>query len=169
MQKIFYRQGWSPDQPQLKTSNSKFPNLSTAKKILFLLLLLCNVTLIQSQPYSIVIKDGHVIDPKNNIDAVMDIAINEGKIVRVSKNIDAAKAAQVVNAKGLYVTPGLVDIHTHNFMGTNLDQAYMNGPNGLAPDGFTFRSGVTTVVDAGSSGWCTFPEFKKNIIDRSQT
>ena len=122
-----------------------------------------------SQTYSIVIKEGHVIDPKNNIDGVMDIAIQDGKIVQVAKNIDAKQAAQVVNAKGFYVTPGLIDIHTHNFVGTNLDQAYMNGPAGVIPDGFTFRSGVTTIVDAGSSGWRTFPEFKKNIIDRSQT
>ena len=122
-----------------------------------------------SQTYSIVIKDGHVIDPKNNIDAVMDIAIQEGKIVQVAKNIDTKQAVQVVNAKGFYVTPGLIDIHTHNFVGTNGDQAYMNGPAGVIPDGFTFRSGVTTIVDAGSSGWRTFPEFKKNIIDRSQT
>lgn len=122
-----------------------------------------------SQTYNIVIKDGHVIDPKNNIDGVMDVAIHDGKIVQVAKNIDAKQAAQVVNAKGFYVTPGLIDIHTHNFVGTNGDQAYMNGPAGVIPDGFTFRSGVTTIVDAGSSGWRTFPEFKKNIIDRSQT
>jgi dihydroorotase len=122
-----------------------------------------------SQTYSIVIKDGHVIDPKNNIDGVMDVAIQDGKIVLVAKNIDTKQATQVVNAKGFYVTPGLIDIHTHNFVGTNGDQAYMNGPAGVIPDGFTFRSGVTTIVDAGSSGWRTFPEFKKNIIDRSQT
>jgi dihydroorotase len=54
-------------------------------------------------------------------------------------------------------------------VGTNLDQAYMNGPSGVIPDGFTFRCGVTTVADAGSSGWRTFPEFKKNIIDKAQT
>jgi len=122
-----------------------------------------------SQTYSVVIKDGHVIDPKNNIDGVMDVAIQDGKIVQVAKNIDTKQAAQVVNAKGFYVTPGLIDIHTHNFVGTNGEQAYMNGPAGVIPDGFTFRSGVTTIVDAGSSGWRTFPEFKKNIIDRSQT
>ncbi|HEY6974691.1 MAG TPA: amidohydrolase/deacetylase family metallohydrolase [Chitinophagaceae bacterium] len=135
----------------------------------FLFLSICVATVVQSQPYSIVIKDGHVIDPKNNIDDVMDIAINNGKIVLVEKNIDAKQAKQVVNAKGLYVTPGLIDIHTHDFVGTNLDQAYMNGPSGVIPDGFTFRCGVTTVVDAGSSGWRTFPDFKKNIIDKSQT
>src|SRR5215203_2055454 len=122
-----------------------------------------------SQSYNIVIKNGHVIDPKNNIDAVLDVAIANGKIVQVAKNIDTRNALQVVNANGLYVTPGLIDIHTHNFAGTQLDQTYMNGPNALAPDGFTFRTGVTTVADAGSSGWRTFPEFKKNIIDKSQT
>src|SRR5947207_14815761 len=100
------------------------------------------------QSYDIVIKEGHVIDPKNNIDEEMDIAISNGKIALVAKNINASMATQVVSAKGLYVSPGLIDIHTHNFSGTNADQAYMNGPGGLMPDGFTFRVGVTTVVDA---------------------
>lgn len=140
------------------------------KKILVSLsFLLFFINIALSQTYSIVIKNGHVIDPKNNIDSILDIAISNGKIVLVAKNIDAVNALQVVEAKGLYVTPGLIDIHTHNFAGTNLEQAYMNGPNAVAPDGFTFRTGVTTVVDAGSSGWRTFPEFKKNIIDKSQT
>lgn len=126
-------------------------------------------TAASSQAYNIVIKDGHVIDPKNNIDAVMDVAIDSGKVVKIAKSIDTTGARQVVNAKGLYVTPGLIDIHVHVFQGTNNDQTYMNGPNGLSPDGYTFRVGVTTVADAGSSGWRTFPEFKKNIIDRAQT
>lgn len=139
------------------------------KIYLTLFSLLFSTNWLWSQTYSLVIKNGHVIDPKNNIDGVLDIAINDGKIIQVAKNIDARQAVQIVNAKGFYVTPGLIDIHTHNFVGTNLDQAYMNGPSGVIPDGFTFRSGVTTVVDAGSSGWRTFPEFKKNIIDRSQT
>ena len=137
-----------------------------------LLLLFCFIHLaglLFSQTYSLLIKNGHVIDPKNHRDAVMDIAIRDGKIEKVAKNIDSHSALQVVNAKGLYVTPGLIDIHTHNFVGTNLDQAYGNGPSGVIPDGFTFRTGVTTVVDAGSSGWRSFPAFKKNIIDRSQT
>ena len=123
----------------------------------------------KSQLYSIIIKDGHVIDPKNNIDAIMDIAINDGKIVKLDKNIDPKEAIQVVNAKGLYVTPGLVDIHSHNFYGTEPDHAYSNGMSALPPDGFTFRTGVTTVVDAGGSGWRSFPIFKKNVIDNSQT
>ncbi|GAB3265612.1 amidohydrolase/deacetylase family metallohydrolase [Larkinella harenae] len=122
-----------------------------------------------AQPYHIVIKNGHVIDPKNNIDAVMDIAIQDGKIAKVAKSIDATGARQVVNAKGLYVTPGLIDIHTHVFFGTNMDQTYSNGPNALPPDGFTFRNGVTTIVDAGCSGWRDFEAFKKQTIDASQT
>ena len=122
-----------------------------------------------TQEYSIVIKGGHVIDPKNNIDAVMDVAINEGKIALVANSIDVKKGVQVVNAKGLYVTPGLIDIHSHNFFGTEPDHAYSNGMSALPPDGFTFRTGVTTVVDAGGSGWKNFDVFKRNVIQNSQT
>lgn len=122
-----------------------------------------------AQTYSVVIKGGHVIDPKNNINGIMDIAINEGKIVQVAKTIDAKGALQVVDAKGLYVTPGLIDMHTHVFFGTNVDQTYSNGPNALQPDAFTFRNGVTTIVDAGCSGWRDFETFKKQTIDLSQT
>jgi dihydroorotase len=122
-----------------------------------------------AQSYDIVIKGGHVIDAKNNIDAMMDVAIRDGKIAQVAKSIDAKQAAQVVDAKGLYVTPGLIDIHTHVFFGTEPDHYLSNGLVAVAPDGFTFRVGVTTVVDAGGAGWKSFPEFKKNIIDNSQT
>lgn len=124
---------------------------------------------VPAQSYDIVIKGGHVIDAKNNIDAVMDVAISGGKIMQVAGNIDASHAAQVVDAKGLYVTPGLIDMHAHVFFGTEPDHYLSNGLVAVAPDGFTFRVGVTTVCDAGGSGWKSFPEFKKNIIDNSQT
>jgi dihydroorotase len=124
---------------------------------------------VTAQTYAIVIKGGHVIDAKNNIDEVMDIAVNDGKIIRVAKNIDESKATQVINAKGLYVTPGLIDAHVHVFYGTDADRAYNNGPLAVIPDAFTFRNGITTVVDAGSSGWRNFPIFKKQVIDLSQT
>ncbi|OOQ58346.1 amidohydrolase/deacetylase family metallohydrolase [Mucilaginibacter pedocola] len=123
----------------------------------------------EAQTYAVVIKGGHVIDPKNNIDGVMDVAITDGKIAAVAKSIDGSRAKQVIDAKGLYVTPGLIDIHTHNFFGTQPDHQYENGNLALPPDGFTFRNGVTTVVDAGSSGWRTFPTFKQQTIDESQT
>src|SRR6185437_11246451 len=108
-------------------------------------------------------------DPKNNIDEVMDVAIDSGKIKLVAKNINTANALQVVNAEGMYVTPGLIDIHTHDFWGTEPNQQYEDGNLAIQPDGFTFRNGVTTVVDAGSSGWRTFPIFKAQTIDQSQT
>jgi dihydroorotase len=122
-----------------------------------------------AQPYDVVIKGGHVIDPKNNIDAIMDVAISGGKIARLANSIDAKQAAQVVDAKGLYVTPGLIDLHAHVFFGTEPDHYLSNGLSAVVPDGFTFRVGVTTVVDAGGAGWKSFPLFKKNIIDNSQT
>jgi dihydroorotase len=120
-----------------------------------------------AQTYSIVIKGGHVIDPKNHIDAVMDVAMSEGKIVRVDKTIDAGQAVQVVDASGLYVVPGLIDIHAHVFHGE--ESAYSNGHLAIVPDGFTFRTGVTTVADAGSSGWRNFLLFQQQVIQQSQT
>lgn len=139
------------------------------KKSIFLLLIASFALGVHAQTYSIVIKEGHVIDPKNNIDAVMDVAINDGKVVMVGKNIDAKQAVQVVNAKGLYVIPGIIDIHSHNFYGTEENRYLSNGVSALPPDGFTFRAGVTTVVDAGGAGWKNFSTFKKNVIDNSQT
>jgi len=141
------------------------------KRIYLSLFLICFIMtgLVKAQTYNIVIKGGHVIDPKNNINEVMDIGVKDGKIVLVSKKIDEKEGIQVVNAKGMYVTPGLIDIHVHTYQGTNMDQQYMNGPNSLTPDGFTFRVGVTTVVDAGCAGWRTFPAFKTQTIDKSQT
>jgi dihydroorotase len=120
------------------------------------------------QKYDLLLKGGHVIDPKNNITAVRDVAISAGRIAAVAANINAADALKVVDASGLYVTPGLVDIHVHVYAGTGERGSYA-GDNSLYPDGFTLRSGVTTVVDAGSSGWRSFEDFKERIIDRSRT
>jgi dihydroorotase len=109
--------------------------------ILFIILLISLESgILKAQSYNIVIKGGHVIDPKNNINDVMDIAIIDGKIAEVSKNIDAKKGIQVVNAEGLYVTPGLIDIHAHVFAGTEPDHYLSNGLSAVSPDGFTFRT-----------------------------
>jgi len=123
----------------------------------------------QNQDIDILIKGGHVIDPKNSIDGLMDVAIREGKISQVASNIPVANAKRVVDAKGLYVTPGLIDMHAHVFIGNDLDAYIANAQTSVPPDGFTFRSGVTTVVDAGSSGWRNFRLFKEQTIDRAQT
>jgi dihydroorotase len=126
-------------------------------------------TLVYSQTYSLLIKGGQVIDPKNNINEVLDIGIQQGVIKKVAKNIDPQEARQVVNAKGMYVTPGLIDIHGHVFYGTEADHYLSNGLSALPPDGFTFRVGVTTIVDAGGAGWESFPQFKRNVIIPSKT
>jgi dihydroorotase len=118
--------------------------------------------------YDLLLKGGHVIDPGNNIDAVLDVAISAGKIARVAANIPAAEAKQVADVRGLFVTPGLVDIHVHAYAGTGMKGAY-SGDNSLYPDGYTFRSGVTTAVDAGGAGWRNFADFKDRVIDRART
>ncbi len=98
----------------------------------------------------------------------MDLAIAEGKVVKVAKSISASEAKKIVDASGLFVTPGLIDIHTHVFVGTKAEK-FADGVYSLSPDDFTFRSGVTTVADAGTSGWRNFPVFKDQVIDKSQT
>jgi len=140
-----------------------------AAVILLIIVLPCYYNDTFAQEIDILLKGGQLIDPKNNIDAKMDVGITNGKISQVASDISATRAKKVVDVRGMFISPGLIDIHVHVFAGTNLKQQYMDGPNSLPPDGFTFRSGVTTVVDAGSSGWKTFPLFKKNIIDQSKT
>ncbi len=123
----------------------------------------------QSQAIDILLKGGHVIDPKNKIDGKMDVAITDGKISQVSADIPVTNAKKVIYATGLFVTPGLIDMHVHVFMGNDPDAYIANGPTSVSPDGFTFRAGVTTVVDAGSAGWRNFRLFKEQTIDRAQT
>ena len=150
-----------------KTLLNKLPgNIFTI--ILFFLFLLPIYSL-QAQQIDILLKGGHVIDPKNKIDTQMDIAITGGKIFQVAQNISATNAKKLIDVSGLYVTPGLIDMHVHVFNGTESDAYIANGFTSLPPDGFSFRAGVTTVVDAGSSGWRNFRLFKKQTIDRSQT
>lgn len=136
--------------------------------IILLSLFFLPIHSLHAQQIDILLKGGHVIDPKNKIDAPMDVAIAGGKIVQVAPNIATTNAKNVIDVKGLYVTPGLIDMHVHVFSGTE-DGYIANAPTSLPPDGFTFRAGITTVVDAGSSGWRNFRLFKKQTIDRSQT
>src|SRR5690349_3546914 len=91
--------------------------------------------------YQLLLQGGRVIDPRNNIDGAMDVAIAEGKIARVAARIPAAEAQKVIDVRGLIVTPGLVDVHVHVYAGTGAKGAY-SGDNSVYPDGFTFRAGV---------------------------
>lgn len=118
--------------------------------------------------YDLLLQGGHVIDAKNHISAIRDVAIKDGKVAAVQEHIDPSSALKTVNVKGLYVTPGLVDIHVHVYASTGEKNSYA-GDNSVFPDGFTLRNGVTTVADAGSSGYKNFEDFKEHIIDRSKT
>jgi len=118
--------------------------------------------------FDLLLTGGHVIDAKNGISAVRDVGIKDGAIAAVAERLDPATALKTVNVSGLYVTPGLVDIHVHVYAGTGERNSYA-GDNSLYPDGYTFRVGVTTVADAGCAGYRNFEDFKERIIDRSKT
>jgi len=136
-------------------------------KNIFILIALANA--LGAQPrYDLLLQGGHVIDAKNNVSAARDVAIRDGKIAAVADHIEPAQAFKVVIVRGLYVTPGLVDIHVHVYAGTGEPGSYA-GDDSLYPDGFTLRAGVTTVTDAGSSGYRNFEDFKQRIIDRAST
>jgi dihydroorotase len=147
----------------------KFVSLATRVLILVFFVFFASSRVGEAQVIDILLKGGHVIDPKNKIDSEMDVAIVNGKISQVAPDISVKNVKNVIDVSGMYVTPGLIDMHVHAFHGTNPDSYIADGWDALPPDGFTFRSGVTTVVDAGSAGWRNFRDFKKQTIDRSQT
>jgi dihydroorotase len=120
---------------------------------------LLGAALLGAQTYDLLIKGGHVIDPANGTDGPMDVAIAGGKIARVAPSIPAGQARKIVDAGGLYVTPGLIDLHAHVF-----------GYSGsLFPDDTSLVTGATTIVDAGGPGWRTIDEFRDRIVRKSRT
>ena len=144
------------------------PNLFVRFSLALLVILTAVSPVSGRQRYQLLLKGGHVIDPRNGIDAVMDVAIADGKIAAVGPNIDPTQARTVADVTGLYVTPGLIDVHVHVFATTGMKGAWA-GDNSVLPDEFSFRSGVTTMVDAGSSGWRNFEDFRNRVIDRART
>src|SRR5258708_4470256 len=134
----------------------------------FPILLLCTTALFAQARYDLLLKGGHVIDPKNRISEVRDVAIRDGAIAAVARDIPPAQARKGVGVAGLYVTPGLVDLHAHVFAGSD-GVGLAGGHSSTFPDDFALRVGVTTVVDAGSSGRRNFAQFKRTVIDRART
>ena len=130
--------------------------------------LLLAVPLFAQADYDLLLKGAHVIDPKNKINAPRDVAIRAGLIAAVEPNIPAARGRKVVNVTGLYLTPGIIDLHAHVFSGT-AGPMLSGGHASIFPDNFALRHGVTTVVDAGSSGRHNFAEFKRTVVDRART
>jgi dihydroorotase len=127
----------------------------------------------QAPHYDLLLKGGHVIDPANHIDEVRDVAVSQGKIAAVEKNIPADQAGKVVDVSKLYVTPGLIDIHFHvGHGGAPLNWFAPDARAHILPLGIpadlAFESGVTTLVDAGTSGAETFLQEKEEVIDRAR-
>ena len=94
--------------------------------------------------YDLILTEGHVVDPTNKVNGMMDIAIKDGKIAAVSTDLSTAECKHLISAKGFYVTPGLIDIHVHVYGGYS---------GWMFPDVHSFSNGVTTVVDTGGAGW----------------
>jgi dihydroorotase len=138
-------------------------------RIRILALLLFVTTVAKAQPYTLLIKNAYLIDPRSNRHDTLDLAIKGDHIAKIAKHIDPHKAKHQFDARGMIVCPGLIDIHTHVFFGAAIDLEYAGGPEALHPDSFSFKSGVTTIVDAGSSGWRNFETFKTRVIDHSKT
>jgi dihydroorotase len=136
-------------------------------RILAAALLIC-VLSAHAQQYDLVLRNGHVLDPKNNVDARRDVAIRDGKIAAIEPSIAASAAKKSVDISGLYLTPGLVDIHEHVFIGLR-HNAWGDGDLSVPADVMATPNGVTTIADAGSSGWRDFPEFRHRVIDTSKT
>jgi dihydroorotase len=115
---------------------------------------------IWGQQFDLVLKGGHVIDPGNGVDAIRDVAIAGGKIARVAPDIPGSEGRRAASLAGYYVTPGLIDLHTH---------VYLKGRSStVVADDAVLPHGTTTIVDAGVAGWKNFDDFKTTVIDRAQ-
>jgi len=111
--------------------------------------------------YDLLLKGGTVLDPAQDLRGAFDVAVQDGKIASVAANIPASEARRVIHLPGKTVTPGLIDLHTHVFDGV--------AANGVHPDIAGVHAGVTTVVDAGSSGCATFSAFPRHILPKCET
>jgi dihydroorotase len=111
--------------------------------------------------YDLLLRGGTVIDPTQGLRGTLDVAVQDGRIARVGAPEPEPAALRVVDVTGMTVTPGLIDLHTHVFDGV--------ASNGVHPDLAGVRAGVTTIVDAGSSGSATFGAFPRHILPNCAT
>jgi dihydroorotase len=111
--------------------------------------------------YDLLLKGGEVIDPSQDLHRRGDVAFREGRVAAIEPDIAASTAGEVIDVSGYLVTPGLIDIHGHFF--------YRGWPGAVDPDTACLPSGVTTGVDAGSTGWGNYQALKTYILDPSDT
>jgi dihydroorotase len=122
-----------------------------------------------AQEFDLLLKGGHVLDSRNGLSGVRDVAIKDGRIAAVAADIAASRALKSVDVSRLYVVPGLIDLHGHVYRPTVSLGGFRADNNAVYPDGFSFRAGVTTFVDPGGAGWRNFEDMKDRVIDRSKT
>ena len=114
-----------------------------------------------TQSRDLLIKGGTVVDPSQDLHALLDVAVKDGKIQQLAADIPVDGSRNVISAKGKIVTPGLIDVHVHVFEGV--------GPTGLNADQYCLGRGVTTAVDAGSTGYFAIAGFRQYVIKPSAT
>ncbi|MBD5093032.1 MAG: amidohydrolase/deacetylase family metallohydrolase [Subdoligranulum sp.] len=118
----------------------------------------------QARRFDLLLKNGHVIDPAQGYDSVMDVGVLDGRIAAVGPGLSRENAKKALDVKGEYVVPGLIDMHCHCY------PFFPPAPDSLAtihPDAHMLQTGVTTAVDAGTCGWRDFIRLKENIIDKA--
>jgi len=108
--------------------------------------------------YDLLLSGGFVIDPRNNVNQICDVAVKDGKIALVAPNIDRSSAAEQINVSGKLITPGLIDTHAHVF-------EYVTGRFGLEADMCGVDSGVTTLIDQGGPSCMTLPAFREYVVN----
>src|SRR5579862_3983384 len=111
--------------------------------------------------YDLLLAGGTVVDPARGAHELADVAFQDGEVAAVGAGVADQPAKRVVDATGMLVTPGLIDLHVHVFEGVS--------HYGIAPDPTCLARGATTVVDAGSAGADTFPGFRTYVIEASAT
>ena len=115
-----------------------------------------------NKPYDLLLRGGHVICPASEINGVMDVAVRDGKIAAVQKDILPASAKEVVDVRGRLVLPGMIDTHAHVYR-------YVSGRFGMDADLVGVHSGVTTVIDQGGPSCMTLPGFRHFVAEPAKT
>lgn len=114
-----------------------------------------------AEHYDLLLKGGDVVDPSQDMHQRCDVAFRDGRVAALAPDLSIEATREVIDVSGHVVTPGLIDIHGHFF--------YRGWPGAVDPDAACLPAGVTTAVDAGSTGWGNYPAFREYILQPSHT
>ena len=122
----------------------------------------------EGKPYELLLRGARLMDPRSGKDGRFDVAIQQGKVARIARRISADSAERTLSLKDCVIVPGLIDLHTHVFAGSTPNR-FADGLSSVNPDQYCPMNGITTVVDAGTSGWRNFEQFRRQIMETSRT